>query len=164
MTKDKNRIQIVEDGAADPGAGPDLARFKPAPADAEAPEGETPEERRKRLERERSKRRRARGKGKSTTSAGAGELEVDLATCHFANAFILNLAGIVARRRIEPSPEQSDALDKSLQQIAQKYGGWLLEYAPEITYASTIVVLLATSPRVEDAPVQEVPDGAVAQE
>jgi len=151
----RNRIEIVDDSAGDPGAGPDFARFKPAPPEDGAPE-ETAEERRKRLERERAKRRRARAKG--TTAAAAGDLEVDLATCHFANAFLLNVVGIVAKRRIDPTPEQSDALDKSLQQIGQKYGGWLLAYAPEITFATTMIVIVSTSPRIEEVPL------AVAQE
>jgi hypothetical protein len=149
----RNRIEIVDDGAGDPGAGPDFARFKPVPAEDGAPPEETAEERRKRLERERAKRRRARAKG--TMAAAAGEMEIDLATCHFANVFLLNIVGVIAKRRIEPTAEQSDALDKSLQQIGQKYGGWLLAYAPEIAFATTLIVIVATSPRLEEVSVAE---------
>lgn len=157
MTK-RNRIEVVEDGDAVPGGGPDLGRFKVPPDDQDAKDAE-----RREKERLRARERRARAKGKSTTSADP--VEVDIATCHYVNAFLLNIAGVVTRRKIEATDEQHATLDASLQQIAAKYGASVLKYAPEIAFATTFVVVVRSSPPVSSTVAVEVtPDAEAGQQ
>jgi len=139
----KNRIEM-EDGGEDGERRPNLDRFREdKDKDAEAAKAE---ERRAR-ERERMRRRRARAKGKAEDET----VPIDPDTCHFVNVFLVHLIGTVARRDVNPTAEQYATLDACLAKIGEKYGGWLMQYATEATYAVTLFAVVVSAPKIEPA-------------
>jgi hypothetical protein len=144
----KERVNVT-DGDTKP--GPDLEQFKREPVD---PSDDDKLADRREKERERGRRRRGRAKGKPIEDDG---IEVDLQTCHFINAFLLNLAGTITGRAVAASAEQYATLDACLAKIAAKYGGWIAAYMVEATYAVTLFAVVTTSPKIESVPTEAAP-------
>ena len=107
-----------------------------------------------------TRRERARERVRARRAAAKAEAsaipEFDLATCGPVNEYVLAVAGAVTHREIQISEAQKRTMDASLVKIANKYGGWLAEYASEILYGVTIFVVVSQSPRMGAPAVAEV--------